>query len=86
VVPDRPPGTAAVADLVDVVKVRHCVTAHRTSCRSWSSKVRKHRTTLSAVRIQASIAAPAESRDQSAGVLFLDGYRVGVELIERSRD
>jgi hypothetical protein len=30
VVPDRPPGTAAVADLVDLVKVRHCVTAHRT--------------------------------------------------------
>src|SRR5439155_18697776 len=33
--PDRPRGTAAVADLVDLVKMRHCVTAHRTSCKSW---------------------------------------------------
>jgi hypothetical protein len=31
VVPYRPPGAAAVADLVDVVKLRHCVTAHGTS-------------------------------------------------------
>jgi hypothetical protein len=35
VVTDRPPGTAAVADLVDLVKARYCVTAHRTSSRSW---------------------------------------------------
>src|SRR6266545_1428538 len=33
--PDRPPGTAAVADLVDLVRVHYCVTAHWTSCRSW---------------------------------------------------
>src|SRR6266511_630491 len=33
--PDRPPGTAAVADLVDLVRVHYCVNAHWTSCRSW---------------------------------------------------
>jgi hypothetical protein len=31
VLPDRPPRTAAVGDLVDLVKVRHCVHGHRTS-------------------------------------------------------
>src|SRR4029450_10657922 len=47
VVPDRPRGTAPVADLVDLVKMRHCVTAHGTSCgsplRGGASRARGYR-------------------------------------------